>query len=221
MAGRDDRAHPPFPHTVARQRDAPLAFHHGTHPVDRGCRAGTTREAIALPGPRRGDPPRRAARGHPKRHAAVSAQVVPRGDDAAAVRAIDAAHRAASAPFTRCPRCNTALLRRSAFEAQGEVPGRVTRAGGPLRHCPSCGQWYWIGSHVARIREWLESTLERGIEPPDAGGPPAPWAGAQPQGTRARPLAARRRPGLARPGLAHPAAPASGADRVGGTAAGD
>lgn len=114
------------------------------------------------------------SRRHPKRHAAVSAQVVPRGDDAAAVRAIDAAHRAASAPFTRCPRCNTALLRRSAFEAQGEVPGRVTRAGGPLRHCPSCGQWYWIGSHVARIREWLESTLERGIEPPDAGGPPAP-----------------------------------------------
>jgi uncharacterized protein with PIN domain len=45
------------------------------------------------------------------------------------------------------------------MEARGEVPGRVLRMAAPLRFCPNCGKWYWEGSHVARLREWLARTL--------------------------------------------------------------
>lgn len=84
---------------------------------------------------------------------------------------------AAGPPFSRCSRCNGALARRSAFEAHGEVPGRVVRSGRPLAHCPACGQWFWLGSHAARLTAWLEEALGRRLEfegrealPPPAGG---------------------------------------------------
>ncbi len=103
---------------------------------------------------------------HPRRWAQVPALRVPGADAAAAVRAVADAHEPAGAPFSRCPRCNQALHRRTSFEAIGEVPGRVTRAGGPLTWCPSCGQWYWEGSHVSRIRAWLEAALGRPVPGP-------------------------------------------------------
>lgn len=103
---------------------------------------------------------------HPRRYAAIPAVHVAAADEAAALRRIAAEHEAASEPFTRCPRCNTALIQRSTFEARGEVPGRVTRSGSPLRYCPACGKWYWIGSHVARIAAWLEGALGRPIVVP-------------------------------------------------------
>ena len=116
---------------------------------------------------------------HPRRWAAVPSVRVERGAEAAAVRAIAAAHEPAGPPFSRCPRCGGALLRRSAFEAVGEVPGRVTRAGGPLTFCPACGQWFWLGSHVARLVGWLEAALGRPValpaaDAPDAGAPGEP-----------------------------------------------
>ncbi len=100
---------------------------------------------------------------HPKRYASVAAVQVPGNDDALAVCQIAAAHAAATAPFTRCPLCNGALMPRSTFEARGEVPGRVTRAGSALKYCPSCGKWFWVGSHVARIVVWLEAALGRSL----------------------------------------------------------
>jgi len=104
---------------------------------------------------------------HPARWAHVPVARVPRGDAAAAVRAIAAAHAPAGPPFSRCALCNTALVPRSSFEARGEVPGRVIRAGWPLTYCPGCGHWYWPGSHVARLRDWLEAALGRALpEPP-------------------------------------------------------
>jgi hypothetical protein len=103
---------------------------------------------------------------HPKRWAAVPALVVPRADPAATVRAIVAAHAPAGEPFSRCPACNAALRRRTSFEAVGEVPARVARAGGPLTWCPGCGHWYWVGSHTARIAEWLSQATGRAIAPP-------------------------------------------------------
>lgn len=105
---------------------------------------------------------------HPRRYAAIDAvQISPR-DEAEGVRRIAARYVAASEPFARCPRCNTALMKRSAFEARGEVPGRVTRSGSPLRYCPACGKWYWLGSHVARIAAWLEGALGRPVPLPQA-----------------------------------------------------
>jgi len=99
---------------------------------------------------------------HPRRYAGVAVVRVPRGDDAAGVRAVVGAHAPAGAPWSRCPGCNSALHARSSFEARGEVPARVTRAGGTLTWCPSCGRWFWPGSHVARMDEWFERVLAPG-----------------------------------------------------------
>lgn len=100
------------------------------------------------------------------RTAEVAIVRVPRGDLAAAVRAVTAAHSPATARWTRCPECNVALHTRSAFEGRGEVPGRVTRLGVPLRSCPVCGRWFWPGSHVARLEEWFARVLEPDAETP-------------------------------------------------------
>lgn len=104
---------------------------------------------------------------HPKRYAAVPVLRVPRGDLAAALRAITEGHAPVGAPWSRCPSCNVALHTRSTFEARGEVPGRVTRMNVRLTWCPSCGQWFWPGSHVARLTAWFEATLDRPIPRPE------------------------------------------------------
>jgi hypothetical protein len=101
---------------------------------------------------------------HPRRWGAVPAVRVPAADPVAAIRMIVAGHEPAGPPFSRCARCNQPLRPRTSFEAIGEVPGRVTRGGGPLTWCPGCGQWYWEGSHVARLREWLEAAIGRPLQ---------------------------------------------------------
>lgn len=105
---------------------------------------------------------------HPKRFAEVAAILVPRADPAAALRALAASYEPAGPPFSRCALCNAALQRRTPFEAVGEVPGKVLRASPTLNWCPNCGKWYWEGSHVARLKDWLERALGRPI--PGAGG---------------------------------------------------
>ena len=100
---------------------------------------------------------------HPRRFADVPAIIVPRGDAARAVRAIASAYEPAGAPFSRCAPCNQALHARHPMEARGEVPGRVLRSATVLRYCPMCGKWYWEGSHVARLRIWLERALGRAL----------------------------------------------------------
>jgi uncharacterized protein with PIN domain len=103
----------------------------------------------------------------PPRAAPAAVMVVPRADLAAALRLVAAGHAPATARWSRCPGCNVALHRRTAFEARGEVPGPVTRRGGPLSWCPSCGRWFWPGSHVARLEAWFQQVL--GPEPPVEG----------------------------------------------------
>ncbi len=105
---------------------------------------------------------------HPKRWREVPAVRVPAADPAAAVRAIAGAHEPSGPPFSRCPRCSQALHRRTSFEAVGEVPGRVTRANAMLTWCPACGQWYWEGTHTARLRRWLEEALGKPLSGPAA-----------------------------------------------------
>lgn len=94
---------------------------------------------------------------------------VPRGDEAAAVRAVAMRHRPSGPRWSRCPACNSALQARSSFEAIGEVPSRITRAGWPLTWCPNCGRWFWPGSHVARMNEWFDRVL--GLDAPGAATP--------------------------------------------------
>ena len=103
------------------------------------------------------------------RHAGVAAVVVPRGDLAVAVRIVAGGYAPSTARWSRCPSCNVALHSRAAFEARGEVPSRVTRAGAPLTWCPGCGRWYWRGSHVERMERWFDEVL----------GPAGPAAGDQ------------------------------------------
>lgn len=103
---------------------------------------------------------------HPRRFADVAAIVVPRGDVAGALRGIAGAHVPAGAPFSRCAGCNAALQQRHPMEARGEVPGRVLRSARTLHYCPACGKWYWEGSHVARLRAWLEQALGRALTDP-------------------------------------------------------
>jgi len=104
----------------------------------------------------------------PRRADAVAVLRVARGDEADAVREV-AAHHVPSGPrWSRCPTCNSALRSRSAFEAIGEIPSRITRSGWALSWCPSCGRWFWPGSHVARMNAWFDRVLG-----PGASGPPA------------------------------------------------
>lgn len=108
----------------------------------------------------------------PRRWVDVPAITVRRGDETDAVRRLVAAFEPSGPPFSRCGECGSALERRHAFEAQGEVPGRVLRSATFLHYCPGCGKWFWEGTHVAHIREWLEQALGRPLEPP--GGTPGP-----------------------------------------------
>jgi uncharacterized protein with PIN domain len=65
-------------------------------------------------------------------------------------------------PFSRCVRCNTPLEEVAADRADAHVPERIRRDHATFRRCPVCEQSYWPGSHVARMREALESIL--GVE---------------------------------------------------------
>ncbi len=105
---------------------------------------------------------------HPRRFAGVAVRVVPREDPALTLRTIASAFEPSGPPFSRCAECNTALQRRHPFEARGEVPGPVLRGAHALTFCPGCGRWYWEGSHVARLREWLERALGRPLGDPGA-----------------------------------------------------
>lgn len=109
----------------------------------------------------------RSAR-RPKRWGAVPAMQVDDTDPAAAVRAVAGQHEPSGGPLSRCSHCNHPLRVRSAFEAHGEVPGRVARRGGPLWSCTGCGQWFWLGSHTDKLRAWFEAALERAVVWPEA-----------------------------------------------------
>lgn len=100
---------------------------------------------------------------HPRAFADVPTRRVRPERVAETVREIADSHAPSSAPFRRCSECNTALQRRHPFEARGEVPGGVLRGAASLSFCPGCGKWYWEGSHVARLRAWLEQALGRAL----------------------------------------------------------
>jgi len=103
---------------------------------------------------------------HPRRFGSVAVLRVPRGEPAIAVREVAARFEPADPPFSRCPECNSPLQIRHPIEARGEVPGRVLRSYTEFRYCPLDGKWYWNGTHVERIRRWLESALGRPLAAP-------------------------------------------------------
>jgi uncharacterized protein with PIN domain len=63
------------------------------------------------------------------------------------------------APFTRCARCNGAV---EPLDAQSPGPSTISPSkqtmaqhGGSFSQCQGCGQLYWPGSHLARLRQRL------------------------------------------------------------------
>jgi uncharacterized protein with PIN domain len=64
-----------------------------------------------------------------------------------------------SAWFSRCLICNTLLRRARESEAREKVPEYVFHQNvNQIHFCPSCGKYFWPGSHrsrmTAQLREW-------------------------------------------------------------------
>lgn len=58
--------------------------------------------------------------------------------------------------FTRCIECNTPLEPRTREEAQSQVPPYVYRTQRAFLTCPTCGRYYWQGTHAHRMRRMLD-----------------------------------------------------------------
>jgi hypothetical protein len=112
------------------------------------------------------------SRRHPRRYADVPAIAVPREAPSRALREVAESFERTSAPFTRCAACNHPLGPRPSVEAAGAVPERVRSGSKTLNFCAGCGRWYWPGTHVDRLREWLERALGHAV--PDPGSEPGP-----------------------------------------------
>lgn len=58
--------------------------------------------------------------------------------------------------FTLCIECNTRLRNATADQARDMIPDFVFHASsGPFKLCPSCGRFFWPGSHRERMIEQL------------------------------------------------------------------
>ena len=59
--------------------------------------------------------------------------------------------------FTRCLRCNVPLEKPAPEEGRENVPDYVLyESGAEIRSCPSCGRFFWAGSHRQRMIRQLE-----------------------------------------------------------------
>lgn len=59
------------------------------------------------------------------------------------------------APLTRCARCNGLIGPATPALARGSVPGGVLREHRRFSRCHDCGQMYWPGGHLKRLRARL------------------------------------------------------------------
>lgn len=59
------------------------------------------------------------------------------------------------APLTRCARCNGLIGPATPAVARGRVPGGVLREQRRFSRCRGCGQVYWPGGHLTRLRARL------------------------------------------------------------------
>ena len=91
--------------------------------------------------------------------------IVARDDPAASLRELAARYQPGAAPFSRCTACNHPLV--AARGGEADLPADAPRDARAVRRCPSCGKWYWRGSHVDRLREWFERALGHPLPAPD------------------------------------------------------
>jgi len=64
-----------------------------------------------------------------------------------------------AALFSRCSACNGEIVDVPRVQALPHVPARIGCEHERFRFCPSCGRYYWEGSHTERIRQRLEMLL--------------------------------------------------------------
>jgi len=67
--------------------------------------------------------------------------------------------RNAIQPFTRCMRCNGVLEGATKESVAGQVPDSILNRHERFLHCPDCGRFYWEGSHLRRMREFIAAVL--------------------------------------------------------------
>lgn len=60
-----------------------------------------------------------------------------------------------TAPFSRCARCNGAVERLPDECIARSVPAHLATQQWDFSHCVECGQVYWPGSHLVRLRQRL------------------------------------------------------------------
>ncbi len=58
---------------------------------------------------------------------------------------------------SRCPICNTQLIKISKEKVRDKVPPKVYKLHDDFWICPRCGKVYWIGSHWRKIEEILDN----------------------------------------------------------------
>jgi len=59
-------------------------------------------------------------------------------------------------PFTRCLRCNAALIPADPEQVSGRVPPLVEERYDTFRRCPACGRLYWRGTHWEHMRTRID-----------------------------------------------------------------
>ena len=56
-------------------------------------------------------------------------------------------------PFSRCIRCNSAIISANKADLQGKVPDYIWETHDVFRICQRCQRIYWSGSHIERSME--------------------------------------------------------------------
>ncbi len=59
-------------------------------------------------------------------------------------------------PFTRCLRCNGALIAISPIQAENRVPPGVIHEYSEFYQCQDCARVYWKGSHYSRMEQFIQ-----------------------------------------------------------------
>ena len=59
--------------------------------------------------------------------------------------------------LTRCPLCNTELIKVNREQTAGNIPLYVWNIHDYFYYCPKCKKFYWEGTHTKEIKSRLES----------------------------------------------------------------
>ena len=63
-------------------------------------------------------------------------------------------------PFSRCNVCNVKLVSVERARVKGRVPGYVYTTHREFSICPSCGRYYWQGTHWEKMCEEIRMVVE-------------------------------------------------------------